>query len=72
MSKRMKWFDHLAYFLLVLGAFNWGIFGFSRFIGKPFDLVSWMPMWLANSVFVIVGLAGLFAIYTWIKLVMKD
>ena len=71
MAKRMSGWDHFAYFLLVVGAVNWGLFGISRFFGNGFDLISWLPGWLANSIFTLVGIAGFYAVYTWVKIASR-
>lgn len=68
---KMSGVDWAAYILLVVGGVNWGIYGISRFAGKAFDLVSWLPSWLANTVFALVGIAGLYGIVTGIKLVSR-
>ncbi len=57
-------FDWLALWLTIIGALNWGIWGISNFAKHPFDLVtSWAPSWLSNSIFTLVGIAGLYTIY---------
>lgn len=72
MAKRMSGWDHFAYFLLVIGAVNWGLVGISRLVGNNFDLIaSWLPGWLANSIFALVGVAGFYAVYTWVKLASR-
>lgn len=74
MATKMRWFDWLAYSILSIGAINWGIYGISRLFNKSFDLVtwlgqhSWMP--LSNIIFTIVGIAGIYSIWTGIKLAL--
>jgi hypothetical protein len=79
---KMKWYDWLAYIILVIGAINWGIFGISRFLNKSFDLIAWtfgngsanglinVP-WIGYVIYVLVGIAGLYAIVTGVKLALK-
>ena len=67
MSKsKMKWYDWLAYSLVTIGAVNWSLIGIANF-----NLVNWilntMPM-LEKITYIIVGLAGLYSIYTAIKI----
>ena len=67
----MEW---IAYWLLVIGGVNWGIYGVSRLLKNPFDLVTAIfgfAPWLGNVVFVLVGVSGIVAFYTGIKLLMK-
>ena len=51
----------LAYILVIVGALNWGLWGFFQF-----DLVAWLfggnTTWLSRLVYAIIGLAGLWAI----------
>lgn len=73
-KKGMSWLDWTAYILITIGAINWGIYGISRLIGKPFDLVNYLFKFnsvIGYFVFIIVGLAGLYAIWTGIKLAIK-
>lgn len=82
MAKRMRWYDWLAYVILVIGAINWGIYGVSRFFNKSFDLIAWIfgngsASGLINVptigyvIYVLVGLSGLYAIYTGVKIALK-
>jgi len=72
---KMKWYDWIGYSLLSIGGINWGIYGVSRMLNKPFDLVTWLGeatwMPLSNIVFLIVGLAGLYSVWTAVKLAGK-
>jgi len=70
MVKTMKWFDWLAFWLIVIGAVNWGLVGFFNFNLVDY-LGSYIWKWFATIVYAIVGLAGLFAVYTGIKLAIK-
>jgi uncharacterized protein len=53
-----RFFNILAYVLVIVGALNWGLWGFFQF-----DLVAWLfggnTVWLSRLVYAIVGLAGL-------------
>lgn len=63
----MKWVHIVAYLLVFVGALNWGLWGLFNYnlveslLGTG-DLTKW--------VYVLVGLAGVWAIYS--HLVMKD
>jgi uncharacterized membrane protein YuzA (DUF378 family) len=69
---KMKFTDWLSYSLVTVGAINWGIYGVSRMLDKPFDLVTWLGSvtWnpLSNIIFLVVGLAGLYSLVTAVKL----
>jgi uncharacterized membrane protein YuzA (DUF378 family) len=56
----------LIYVLVSIGSLAWGIYGVTRFIGSGtgFMLVDFLAhwSWLANVIYVIVGLAGLWAL----------
>lgn len=55
------WLDVLALILVIIGALNWGLFGLFQL-----DLVASILgsiAWLATTVYVLVGLAGLYMIY---------
>lgn len=82
MAKRMRFYDWIAYVILVLGGINWGIYGVSRLFNKQFDLIAWIfgngsagglinvPM-LGYILYILVGLSGLYAIYTGVKIALK-
>lgn len=57
----MKCLNVLAYILVVLGALNWGLWGFFQF-----DFVAWAcggnTVWLSRFVYSIVGLAGVWSL----------
>jgi uncharacterized membrane protein YuzA (DUF378 family) len=75
MAKSMRWYDWIAFWLVIIGALNWGFYGISRLVKHPFDLVTWAFSFsptLANIVFAIVGLFGLVGIVTGIKLMIKN
>lgn len=67
---KMTLFDWIAYFLVVIGALNWGIYGVSRLIKRPFDLVTSLlgTGVLSNILFILVGIAGIVGFITAIKL----
>jgi len=67
MSK-MKIQDWLAYVILLIGGLNWGLIG-----SFNFNLVETIfgTGLLTDIIYVIVGLAGLYGIFTAIKLAMK-
>ena len=58
---KMKWWDWLSIVLIIVGAVNWGLVG-----AFGFNLVSWIfgVGTLTNVIYVLVGLAGLFSIYS--------
>lgn len=72
---KMRWYDWLAYIILVIGAINWGIYGVSHHINKPFDLITYLgeltSHHLGHLIFVIIGLAGIYAIFTGFKIAFK-
>ena len=57
----MKCLATVAYFLVVIGALNWGLWGFFQF-----DLVAWLfdgnTSTLSRVIYAIIGLAGLLSI----------
>jgi hypothetical protein len=57
----MKMFKCLALVLVVVGAINWGLWGFFQF-----DIVAWLckgnASWLARTVYGVIGLAGVWSI----------
>jgi len=57
----MKCLNVLAFFLVIIGALNWGLWGFFQF-----DLVAWLlngnTSWLSRCVYGVVGLAGLWGL----------
>lgn len=53
--------DWIALVLVIIGAVNWGLFGLGGW-----DLVNILlgsVSWLAKTVYILVGLAGLYMIY---------
>jgi len=57
----MKCINVLACILVIIGALNWGLWGFFQF-----DFVAWFShgntTWLARLVYAIIGLAGLWSL----------
>ncbi len=57
----MKVINVIALIIILVGALNWGLWGFFQF-----DLVAWLfggdSTWLARLVYAIVGLAGLWGL----------
>ena len=57
----MKAINVIALILILVGALNWGLWGFFQF-----DLVAWLfggdSTWLSRLVYAIVGLAGLWGL----------
>ena len=59
--------DWIAFVLVIIGAVNWGLVGIG---GTGLDLVNLVfgsIAWLAQVVYILVGLAGLWIIYTLAK-----
>jgi uncharacterized protein len=56
----------LAWFLVMLGAINWGLIGVSGFLGQQWDLVYWvfgMYPPIEGVVFILIGLSALYLIF---------
>lgn len=57
----MKLLNFLALILIILGALNWGLWGFFQF-----DAVAWVASgnttWLARFIYAVVGLAGVWGL----------
>jgi len=57
----MKCLNFLALLLIIIGALNWGLWGFFQF-----DLVAWIgngnTSWLSRLIYSIVGLAGVWSL----------
>ncbi len=57
----MKVLNFLALILILVGALNWGLWGFFQF-----DLVAWIAggntNWMARLIYAIVGLAGVWGL----------
>lgn len=68
-NKKMKWFDWLAFVLLIISGLNWGFYGFFNF-----NLVQWIGLntlsFIANVLYASVffsGVYGAFIIYKLLK-----
>ena len=67
---RMNVIDWLSMVLVIVGAVNWGLVGLFRF-NLVNALFGGVPA-LESAVYVIVGLAGLYLIYTGAKLSSRE
>jgi uncharacterized membrane protein YuzA (DUF378 family) len=51
----------IAFFLVVIGALNWGLWGFFQF-----DFVAWLfhgnTSWMSRFIYAIIGLAGVWSL----------
>ncbi|MGE5196101.1 MAG: DUF378 domain-containing protein [Anaerolineae bacterium] len=63
----MKVLKVIALLLVIIGALNWGLWGFFQF-----DLVAWLfhgnTNWMSRVVYAIIGLAGLWSLSCLCKL----
>ncbi|MFA5019879.1 MAG: DUF378 domain-containing protein [Candidatus Pacearchaeota archaeon] len=57
-----NWIDWVAIVLVIIGAVNWGLVGIGNW--DLVDIVFGSVAWLAKAVYILVGLAGLYMIYT--------
>ncbi len=57
----MKYLNMLAFVLIIIGALNWGLWGFFQF-----DIVAWLfkgnTTWLSRLIYSVVGLAGVWSL----------
>lgn len=57
----MKVINFIALLLIVVGAINWGLWGFFQF-----DFVAWLAgghySWMSRVIYAIVGLAGIWSL----------
>jgi len=60
-----NWLDWVAIVLAIIGAVNWGLVGAVNF--NVVNLILGSISWLERTVYVIVGLAGLYLIYYAVK-----
>ena len=65
MSAKMSKLGWTAYLLVILGSFNWGVFGLTSMLGKPYDFIRAMVTHelLSNIIFISIGIAGMYSIY---------
>jgi len=58
-----RFLNIIAYILVIIGALNWGLWGFFQF-----DFVAWLfggnTTWLSRLIYAIIGLAGLWSLGT--------
>ena len=61
MAKGFNIFAWILTTLVSIGGIAWGVYGVTAFMGEPFLLVDWLVRisWIANAIYVLVGLAGL-------------
>ncbi|MBD3253273.1 DUF378 domain-containing protein [Candidatus Pacearchaeota archaeon] len=57
--------DWIALVLVIIGAVNWGLVGAANM--DLVDLILGTVPWLAKTVYILVGLAGLYMIYIAMK-----
>ena len=62
--------DWIALVLVIVGAVNWGLVGLG--IGDLVDMIFGSISWLATTVYVLVGIAGLYLIYYAMKNELKE
>lgn len=64
MAKKMGFLGWTTYVLITIGALAWGVYGVTGFFGEPFLLVNWLFRfdWLINTVYLLVGLLGVYAL----------
>ncbi len=67
---RLNFMDWLSMILVIVGAVNWGLVGLFKF-NLVNALFGGIPV-LESAVYVIVGLAGLWLIYTGVKLGSRE
>ncbi len=57
----MKAINFIALLLTIIGALNWGLWGFFQF-----DFVAWLiggnTMWLSRVIYAVIGLSGLWSL----------
>lgn len=56
--------DWIAYILVVIGALNWGFFAFGI---NLVPILSLGYVWLATTIYVLIGLSGLWVLYKMFK-----
>jgi len=64
----MKKLDFLAFILIVIGGLNWGFWGLFEF-----NFVDYIfgNLWIANLIYVAIGVSALYFIITWKGIVSK-
>ncbi|MEM3113043.1 MAG: DUF378 domain-containing protein [Candidatus Pacearchaeota archaeon] len=59
--------DWIAGVLVIIGAVNWGLVGIGGFAGGNWNVIAYLGDTIANIVYILVGLAGLYTIYMMVK-----
>jgi len=74
MRRDLNGLDWIALVLTIVGAINWGLIGFFNFdlVSALFGQAYGTYSFLSRTVFAIVGLAGLWLIYTASKLAAAE
>ncbi len=64
----MKKFDLVAFVLVVIGGINWGLWGLLEF-----NFVDYVfgNLWIANLIYVLIGVSALYFVITWKAIVSK-
>ena len=64
----MKKLDLLAFVLIVIGGLNWGFWGLFEF-----NFVDYVfgNLWIANLIYVAIGVSGLYFVITWKGILSK-
>ena len=60
-----NWLDWVAIVLVIIGAINWGLIGLGNW--NVLDMTFGAVSWLLTTVYILVGVAGLYMIYQTIK-----
>lgn len=63
---KMNIIDKIAYVLVVIGGLNWGLVGFFKY--NLVDKIFGVESGASRVVYAVVGLAALYMIYTFVKL----
>ena len=64
--EKMNWLEWTAFVLVIIGAVNWGLYA----VSPKADLVALVSggyNWFSRLIYALVGLSGLFTIYTGFK-----
>jgi len=68
-KKTMRALDWIAYVLVIVGAIVWLPVGIAD--ANLLELIFKEVMWVTRAIYILVGLAGLYGIWTFIKLVSR-
>lgn len=66
MSRTLDWLDWVAFVLVIAGALNWGLVGL--FTYNLVDAIFGAGSTITNVIYTIVGLSGLYIIYSLYKI----